>query len=128
MAFGMGYMKDRVHRNLSDSDDEENKGDFHENGWGDIQKIAETYHNWRKGENYENVKCFCKSASIEDIEKHAHVLTPGRYVGIPDEEDDGISFETKMAELTATLKQQMDKEAELNQEVATQLTKIGFQL
>jgi type I restriction enzyme M protein len=55
-ASEMGYMKDRVHRNLSDSDDEENKGDFHENGWGDIQKIAETYHNWRKGENYENEK------------------------------------------------------------------------
>ncbi len=126
----MGYMKDRVHRNLSDSDsdDEEKKGDFHENGWGDIQKISATYHNWRKGENYENIKGYCKSATLEEIQKHTHVLTPGRYVGIPDEEDDGIPFETKMADLTATLKQQMDKEVELNQEIETQLAKIGFSL
>jgi len=121
-------MKDRVHRNLSDTDDEKKKGNFHENGQGDIQKIAATYHNWRKGENYENIKGYCKAASIEDIQKHAHVLSPGRYVGIPDEEDDGISFEDKMAALTATLKLQMDKEAQLNQEISTQLAKIGFKL
>ena len=127
-ASEMGYMKDRVHRNLSDSDDEEKQGDVHKNGWGDIQKIAETYHNWRKCENYKNVKGFCKSATIEEIEKHAHVLTPGRYVGIPNEEDDGIPFDDKMADLTATLKQQIDKEAELNQEIETQLSKIGFSL
>ena len=127
-ASEMGYMKDRVHRNLSDTDDEKKKGNFHENGQGDIQKIAATYHNWRKGENYENIKGYCKAASIEDIQKHAHVLTPGRYVGIPDEEDDGIPFEDKMAALTATLKQQIDKEAQLNQEIATQLSKIGFKL
>jgi len=127
-ASEMGYMKDRVHRNLSDTDDEKKKGNFHENGQGDIQKIAATYHNWRKGENYENIKGYCKAATIEDIQKHAHVLTPGRYVGIPDEEDDGIPFEDKMAALTATLKQQIDKEAQLNQEIATQLSKIGFKL
>ncbi|MCP3926751.1 MAG: SAM-dependent DNA methyltransferase [Desulfobacterales bacterium] len=127
-ASDMGYMKDRVHKNLSDTDDKEKQGDFHENGWGDIQKIAETYHNWRNGENYENVKGFCKSAAIEDIEKHAHLLTPGRYVGIVDEEDARIPFDDKMAELTTTLKQQMDKEAELNQEIEIQLSKIGFSL
>ena len=118
----------RVHRNLSDSDDKEKQGDVHENGWGDIQKISNTYHNWRKGEDYENIKGFCKSATIEEIEKHAHVLTPGRYVGIPDEEDDGIPFKDKMTELTTTLKQQMNKEAELNQEIENQLSKIGFNL
>ena len=94
----------------------------------DIEKITTTYHNWRKSENYEDEKGFCKSATIEEIQKHSHVLTPGRYVGIPDEEDDGIPFEDKMAELTATLKQQMDKEADLNQEITTQLSKIGFGL
>jgi type I restriction enzyme M protein len=113
---------------LAISGDEEKRGDFHENGWGDIQKISATYHNWRKGENYENIKGYCKSATLEEIQKHTHVLTPGRYVGIPDEEDDGIPFETKMADLTATLKQQMDKEVELNQEIETQLAKIGFSL
>lgn len=112
-ASDMGFMKDRVHRDFADED---------------IHKITETYHNWRKGENYENIKGYCKSATVEDIQKHGHVLTPGRYVGIPDEIDDGIPFETKMQDLTATLKQQMNKEAELNQEIAKQLSKIGFSL
>ncbi len=127
-ASEMGYMKDRVHRNLSDSDDKEKKGSFYKNGWGDIQKISNTYHNWKKGEDYLDEKGYCKSASIEDIQKHAHVLTPGRYVGIPDEKDDGILFEDKMADLTATLKQQIGKETELNQEIKKQLSKIGFSL
>jgi type I restriction enzyme M protein len=100
--------------------------------------IKNTYHNWRKnsplekstesGVTYKDIKGFCKSATIEEIEKHNHVLTPGRYVGIEVVEDDGISFETKMAALTTTLKQQMDKEAELNNEIATQFSKIGLTL
>ena len=55
-------------------------------------------------------------------------LTPGRYVGIPDEEDDGIPFEDKMADLSATLKEQMEKEAQLNQEIKEQLSNIGVNL
>jgi type I restriction enzyme M protein len=125
-ASEMGYMKDRIHRNLSDADDKEKQGDFHKNGWGDVQKISNTYHNWRKGENYQDQKGYCKSASLEDIQKQFHVLTPGRYVGIPDEEDDGIPFEVKIEELTITLKKQIDKEVELNQKIKTQLSKIGF--
>lgn len=112
-ASEMGYMKDRVHRDFADED---------------IDLITNTYHNWRKSENYHNIKGFCKSATIEEIEKHNHVLTPGRYVGIEAVEDDGISFETKMAALTSTLKQQIDKEAELNNEIAIQLAKIGLTL
>jgi type I restriction enzyme M protein len=125
-ASEMGYLKDRVHRDLSDRDDEKKQGNFNENGDGDLQIIAKTYHNWRKSENYLNIKGFCKSATIAEIEKHNYVLTPGRYVGIEAIEDDGISFETKMAALTTTLKQQMDKEVELNKEIATQLAKIGL--
>lgn len=112
-ASEMGYMKDRVHRDFADED---------------IDLITNTYHKWRKSENYDNVKGFCKSATIEEIEKHNHVLTPGRYVGIEAIKDDGISFETKMAELTSTLKQQMNKEVELNNEIAIQLAKIGLTL
>ena len=112
-ASEMGYMKDRVHRDFNDED---------------INLITSTYHNWRKSENYNNIKGFCKSATIEEVEKHNHVLTPGRYVGIEALEDDGISFETKMTLLTTTLKQQMKKEAELNNEIAMQLTKIGLKL
>ena len=112
-ASEMGFMKDRVHRDLADED---------------IDTITNTYHNWRKGNGYEDVKGYCKSATIEEIQKHKHVLTPGRYVGIPDEEDDGIPFEDKMAELSTTLKEQMEKEAELNQEIKDQLSNIGVNL
>lgn len=109
----MGYMKDRVHRDLSEED---------------VKLIADTYHNWRKSENYENVKGFCSSATLEEIQKHNHVLTPGRYVGFEAEEDDCITFETKMAELTIVLKEQMDKEKDMNEEIKQQLFKIGFNL
>jgi type I restriction enzyme M protein len=112
-ASEMGFMKDRVHRDLADED---------------IETITDTYHNWRKGNGYEDVKGYCKSATIEEIQKHKHVLTPGRYVGIPDEEDDGIPFEEKMADLSATLKEQMEKEAELNKEIKDQLSNIGVNL
>jgi len=112
-ASEMGFMKDRVHRDLAEED---------------LEKITTTYHNWRKSDNYHNEKGFCKSATIAEIEKHNYVLTPGRYVGIEDVEDDGISFETKMAALTTTLKAQMDKENELNNEIANQLAKIGLLL
>ena len=95
---------------------------------GSMEKIAETYHNWRNNDNYHDVKGYCKSATLEEIEKHGYVLTPGRYVGITDAEDDGIPFEEKMQTLTTTLKQQMDKEAELNSEIEKQLAKIGFVL
>lgn len=112
-ASEMGYMKDRVHRDLADKD---------------IDTITQTYHNWRKREGYEDIKGYCKSATLEEIQKHKHVLTPGRYVGIPDEEDDGIPFEDKMADLSATLKEQMEKEAQLNQEIKNQLSNIGVNL
>lgn len=112
-ASEMGFMKDRVHRDLADED---------------IDLITETYHNWRKSENYEDIRGFCKSATIAEIEKHNHVLTPGRYVGIEAVEDDGVSFETKMSALTYTLKNQMDKEVELNNEIVKQLSKIGLTL
>lgn len=127
-ASELGYMKDRAHKNLSDLDDEKKRGNFHENGWGDIQKISNTYLNWRKNNNYQDQIGFCKAASIEEIIKHEYVLTPGRYVGILDEKDDGIPFETKMADLTATLKVQIKKEVALNTEIEKQLAKIGFAL
>jgi type I restriction-modification system DNA methylase subunit len=62
-ATEMGFMKDRVHRDLAPED---------------IAKIKDTYRNWRKGENYQNEKGFCKSATLQEIQKHSHVLTPGR--------------------------------------------------
>ncbi|WP_363321648.1 type I restriction-modification system subunit M [Plebeiibacterium sediminum] len=95
----------------------------------DISKVADTYHKWLKqSENYEDVKGFCKSATIEDIQKHKFVLTPGRYVGIPDEEDDGIPFQEKVDKLTARLREQMNQAQQLDQEIKTQLAKIGIEL
>jgi len=110
-ASDMGFMKDRVHRDLSEED---------------VKKIADTYHTWRKGGAYENEKGFCHSASLTDIEKHGFVLTPGRYVGITDVIDDGIPFEDKMNILTKTLGEQMAREKELDEEIKKQLAKIGF--
>lgn len=110
-ASEMGYMKDRVHRDLSEDD---------------VQKIATTYHNWRKGGAYENEKWYCHSANKTDLEKHDYVLTPWRYVGITDAIDDGIPFEDKMNELTAQLSEQMAQEKALDEEIRKQLAKIGF--
>jgi len=112
-ASELGFMKDRVHREFAPDD---------------IEQIEQVYHNWRKDEGYEDIKGFCKSASLEEIEKHSYVLTPGRYVGIPDEVDDGIPFEDKMADLTATLAGQMEKEKVLDKQIKEQLAKIGFAL
>jgi type I restriction enzyme M protein len=69
----MWYMKDRVHKDLSEVD---------------IEKIANTYHAWRKWWDYQDTKWFCKSAHISEIEKHSFVLTPWRYVWIEDVVDD----------------------------------------
>lgn len=112
-ASNMWYMKDRVHRDLSEDD---------------IKKISETYHNWRKWWDYQDIKWFCKSANIAEIEKHSFVLTPGRYVWIEEQVDDGIPFEEKMKVLTETLKEQFEKENILNEEIKKQLEKIGFKI
>lgn len=113
-ASELGYMADRTHREFTDAD---------------IQQVVGTYHERRKKEStYEDTKGFCKSATLEEIQKHSYVLTPGRYVGISETEDDGIPFEEKMATLTAQLKEQMDKEQEMNQNIKEQLAKVGFSL
>ncbi len=113
-ASGLGRMEDRTHRVFDDED---------------IRKITDTYREWRSKENaYEDVKGFCKSAKTEELEKHGFVLTPGRYVGIPDEADDGVPFEEKISALTATLKGQMEKEKALNDEIEKQLGKVGFKI
>ncbi len=113
-ASEMGFLKDRVHREFTDDD---------------MDKISETYHNWRKHpEQYEDIKGFCKSAQRDEVEKHGFVLTPGRYVGITDAIDDGVPFEEKMQKLTSTLKEQFAKEEVMNAEIKKQLAKIGFNM
>ncbi|MBE9030042.1 SAM-dependent DNA methyltransferase [filamentous cyanobacterium LEGE 11480] len=113
-ASELGYMVNRRNRAFAEDD---------------IQRIAGTYREWKRdGGEYEDVKGFCKSVVLAEIEKHNFVLTPGRYVGIPDEVDDGVPFEEKMGALTATLAEQMQEASELDAEIKTQLAKVGFEL
>ena len=113
-ASEVGYMEDRTHRAFSEED---------------IQKVASTYHEWRKNDgSYEDQKEYSKSALLNEIEKNSFVLTPGRYVGIKEKEDDGIPFEVKINELTKKLSEQMAEEQRLNEEIKKQLGKIGIHL
>ena len=110
----LGTLVDRVHRELSDDE---------------IKQIADTYHSWRGDSGsgtYEDIPGFCKSATIEEIRTHNHILTPGRYVGAADIEKDDEPFEEKMFKLTATLKEQMDKSDKLNQIIWENLKDIGY--
>jgi len=110
----VGFMADKTHREFTEED---------------IAKISSTYHEWRKHDSkYEDIKGFCKSANIEEITKHNFVLTPGGYVGIKDQEDDGIPFEEKMAELTTKLSEQIKEEKKLDEEIKKQLKNVGFNL
>jgi type I restriction enzyme M protein len=125
-ASEMGEMINRRNRKLTDDD---------------IMKIANTYHEWKKlpsphtplpkGEGkqgYQDIQGFCKSATLAEIEKHKYVLTPGRYVGIPDEEDDGIPFEVKRDELMIELGSELAEAEILDQEIREQLAKVGFMI
>jgi len=136
-ASNLGYMIDRRNRAFADED---------------IARVADTYHEWMqplasavrqahgsanapspepaegdKG-GYADIKGFCKSATLAEVRKHNYVLTPGRYVGIPDEEDDGVPFDEKMAALTAELSEQMREATALDAEITAQLAKVGWEL
>jgi type I restriction enzyme M protein len=90
----------------------------------DIRKIAETYHNWRNTDgNYEDVAGFCASAPISKVAELDYVLTPGRYVGLPDDEDD-FDFNERFAALKAELEEQLKEEARLNEIISANLLKI----
>ncbi|NSW82205.1 MAG: SAM-dependent DNA methyltransferase [Syntrophothermus sp.] len=107
----LGVMMDRVHRELTAED---------------IRRIADTYHNWRgDGDGkYQDVPGFCKVATLEEIRKHGYVLTPGRYVGVEQAEDDDEPFEEKMARLVAELRQQAEEAARLDQAIWRNLEEL----
>jgi type I restriction enzyme M protein len=81
----------------------------------------------RQSVSYEDVAGYCKSATLSEIQANDYVLTPGRYVGVAEEEDDGIHFEDKMTELTATLKDQMAQAEELDQAIRENLKVLGYE-
>ena len=112
-ATNLGTMVTRRLRELSDSD---------------IKKVANTYHNYQKSENYENIKGFCYSASTEEIKTNDYVLTPGRYVGVEDTKDDGIPFEEKMKTVTSELSKQFEESHKLEEEIRKNLKAIGFEI
>jgi type I restriction enzyme M protein len=110
----MGTLVDRVHRELTDQD---------------VAKIAGAYHAWRGDRGagkYADVPGFCKAAKLDDIRKHGHVLTPGRYVGAEAAEEDVESFEDKMRRLTATLRQQTAEAAKLDVAIVANLKELGY--
>jgi len=94
----------------------------------EVAKIAETYHNWRGSgkSEYVDVAGFCKSASLEEIKGHGYVLTPGRYVGAQEVEDDGEDFEEKMLHLTGKLERQFGESAKLEAMIRENLRGLGY--
>ena len=120
----MGTLQTRTLRVLSGADA---KGDPPPES--DIGRIAGTYHAWR-GEadagEYEDVPGFCKSAALEEIQKHGHVLTPGRYVGAAEVEDDGEPFDEKMQRLTAELHEQFAESDQLESRIKANLEGLGY--
>ncbi len=96
-------------------------------GLEDIFRVADTYHAWRGGDGeYDDIPGFCKSATLEEIRKHGHVLTPGRYVGAEAQEDDGEPFEDKMVRLTAQWREQQAEAWKLDAAIAANLAQLGF--
>ncbi|HRT97814.1 MAG TPA: class I SAM-dependent DNA methyltransferase [Planctomycetota bacterium] len=111
----LGTLIDRIHRELTDDD---------------IRRIADTYHAWRgdKGckANYEDIPGFCKAATLDDIRAHGHILTPGRYVGAADTEDDDEPFEEKMKRLASKLLEQSAQASELDRVIRVNLKDLGY--
>ena len=108
----MGYMADKKHRDFTDED---------------IQKLADTFTAFQDG-TLEDVKGFCAVADLQEIEKQDFILTPGRYVGIEEVEDDGEPFEEKMARLTSELSDMFAKSHELEDEIRKKLGAIGYEV
>ncbi|MCU6603935.1 type I restriction-modification system subunit M [Peribacillus frigoritolerans] len=92
----------------------------------DIRKIADTYIKWQNEDNYADILGFCKVASTEEILLNDYILTPGRYVGIGESEEDGELFEEKMTRLTTTLSAQFNQSRELEEEIRKRLEEIGY--
>lgn len=94
----------------------------------DIERIASTYHNW-KAENadYADIPGFCKSAALDEVRALDYVLTPGRYIGLPDDEDD-FNFEERVRTLTSELAEQMRESAQLDERIKENLRKIGVEI
>lgn len=108
----MGYMVDRKHRDFTDDD---------------IKKLADTFESFQNG-TLKEVKGFCAVADLQEIKKQDYILTPGRYVGIEEQEDDGEPFEEKMKRLTSELSDMFTKSHDLENEIRKKLGAIGYDI
>ncbi len=106
----MGFLVERVHRDLTEED---------------IAKIADTYHAWKSGKKYEEVAGFCKSTTLKEIQEQGYMLTPGRYVGAAELEEDDEPFEQKMARLTIELEAQLEESDKLSEAIKHSLRVIA---
>ena len=122
----MGVMVSRKLRELTDGTKEEYKN---EDGTlkNDIKKIADTYNAYVNG-TLEDVKGFCAVVDTEKIAEQDYILTPGRYVGVEEQEDDGEPFEEKMKRLTSELSEMFEKSHELEEEIRKKLGAIGYEI
>jgi type I restriction enzyme M protein len=110
----LGVLIDRVHRDLTDED---------------VAKVAGTYHAWRgdKGAGkYEDVAGFCKAVTVDEIRKHGHVLTPGRYVEAADLEEEDEPFEERMKRLAVKLLEQKKIAEALDTAIVANLRELGY--
>ena len=113
-ARNTGTMIDRRHRILTD---------------GDTKKISDTYHMWRgEKEGYKDIKGFCRSVKLEEVKQQNWVLTPGRYVGTEEQDEDDEEFQERMQGLTTELSRQMEESKRLDDEIKKNLESIGFEL
>jgi type I restriction enzyme M protein len=131
-ARNMGMMVDRTHRELSDDLCRYDSVKKEDKPWAnvpaeecDVQRIAATFRAYEAG-TQEDIKGFCKVASLEEIAKQDWVLTPGRYVGLAEAEDDGEPFEEKMQRLTAELGDLFVESHQFEAEIREKLASIGF--
>ncbi|GGH11347.1 hypothetical protein GCM10008013_03080 [Paenibacillus segetis] len=110
----LGYMADRTHKEFANED---------------IDQITKAFHTWRgtSDEAYGDVQGFCKAAKLDEVRNNDYILTPGRYVGLEEVEDDGEPFEEKMARLTSELSEQFAKSKELEQQIRQALGGIGYE-
>ena len=112
-ARNLGFLVNRRTKELTDDD---------------IKKVASAYHNWRSSEiEYEDIAGFCKAATIEEVKALNYVVTPGRYVGLPDDEDD-FNFTERFTSLKTELENQIAEEDELNKSIAKNLSKIKIEV
>ena len=94
----------------------------------DIKQVSSAYHNYQNEDGYNDLKGFCYCASTEEIISNDYVLTPGRYVGVEEAQDDGIPFEEKMKNITSEVSKQFEESHRLEEEIRKNLKAIGYDI